>query len=69
MLFRKKNDRCCGLCIHAKILDEDTVLCDKKGQRDYAQKCLRFSYDPCKRIPVKVNALDTSKYEEYDYSL
>ena len=33
MLFRKKVDRCCGLCIHSTIVDEDTVRCSKKGNR------------------------------------
>ena len=69
MFFRKQNDRCCGLCIYAHISDEDTVVCRHKGKRGYEQKCLRFTYDPCKRIPAKAKALDTSKNEEYDYSL
>ena len=69
MLFRKKASRCCGLCIHARPEDEDTVICIKKGRRQYEEKCLLFSYDPCKRIPSKAKALDTQKYEEYDYSL
>lgn len=69
MLFRKKVDRCCGLCIHSTIVDEDTVRCSKKGNRNYEDKCLHFSYDPCKRVPKKSKALDCSKYEEYDFSL
>ena len=69
MLFRKQKDRCCGLCIHAASVDEDTVTCFKKGRRNFDDKCLFFSYDPCKRIPVKAKALDSEKYEEYDYSL
>ena len=69
MLFRKQKDRCCGLCIYATILDEDRVSCCKKGQRDHYDKCLLFSYDPCKRLPAKAKALDSSKFEEYDYSL
>jgi hypothetical protein len=69
VLFRKQKDRCCGLCIHATNVDEDTVNCSKKGKRNYDAKCLFFSYDPCKRVPTKAKALDSSKYEEYDYSL
>jgi hypothetical protein len=69
MLFRKKKDHCCGLCLYAKVKDEDTVTCSKKGQRDYGDKCLLFTYDPCKRIPKRQKALDESKFEEYDYSL
>ena len=69
MLFRKKNQRCCGLCLYATPQDEDSILCSKKGQRDYEDKCFSFTYDPCKRVPSKAKALDTSKFEEYDYSL
>ena len=70
MLFRKKVDRCCGLCIHSSLVDEDTFSCSKKkDQRSYDDKCLFFTYDPCKRIPAKAKALDCRKYEEYDYSL
>lgn len=69
MLFRKKTQNCCGLCLYATAEDEDTMLCSKKGQKDYSDHCRLFTYDPCKRIPTKAKALDTSKYEEYDYSL
>ena len=69
MLFRKKMPRRCGQCIHATVIDDSTVRCSKKGNRSIDNKCLLFSYDPCKRIPVKAKALDTEKYEEYDYSL
>ncbi len=69
MLFRKKMEHCCQYCIHSTALDEDTVLCCKKGIRSCSGKCYRFHYDPCKRIPPKQKALDFSQYEEYDYSL
>lgn len=69
VLFRKKNQRCCGLCLHASSQDEDTMLCSKKGEKDYFSKCIHFTYDPCKRIPSKAKALDADKYAEYDYSL
>ena len=69
MLFRKKIDRCCAYCLHCTALDEETVLCVKKGVRSRMGKCRKFTYDPCKRIPVKAKALDFTKYEEYDYSL
>ena len=69
MLFRRKTPRRCDHCLHATILDEDTVRCAKKGQRAASSKCLFFSYDPCKRIPVKGKALDAEKYAAYDYSL
>ncbi len=69
MLFRKKIDRVCCHCQHCTLLDEETVLCIKKGVRGPMDKCRKFRYDPCKRIPARQKALDFSKFEEYDYSL
>lgn len=69
MLFRRKKQRRCDQCIHATVLDEDNVRCIKKGLRSADSKCFSFSYDPCKRMPVKGKALDPEKYEAYDFSL
>lgn len=69
MLFRKKMPRSCAYCLRSTKLDEDQVLCAKKGVRPIDDKCRRFQYDPCKRIPGKAKAVDFSKYEEADFSL
>ncbi len=68
-LFRKRIERRCAYCIHGTQLDEDTVLCCKKGLRNIDSKCRKFAYDPCKRVPAKAKALDFEKYDQYDYSL
>lgn len=69
MLFRKKIPRSCSYCRFGTVLDEEQVLCVKKGIRSTESKCLRFRYDPCKRIPKKARAMDFSKYDAEDYSL
>jgi hypothetical protein len=69
MLFRKNIERRCSYCIHSTKLDEDQVLCSKMGIQPMDASCRKFSYDPCKRIPVKAKALDFSKYQEEDFSL
>ncbi len=69
MLFRKRIKRSCSYCLRATQLNEDTVLCVKKGVRPIFDKCWKFKYDPCKRIPVKAKALDFSKYDGEDFSL
>lgn len=69
MLFRKKIARRCSYCLHCTKLDEEQVLCTKRGVMPLDGKCLKFSYDPCKRVPGKPKALDFSKYEKEDYSL
>lgn len=69
MLFRKKIERSCAYCLYGARLEENQFLCSKKGVRTDEDKCRRFQYDPCKRIPSKARALDFSKYEKEDFSL
>lgn len=69
MLFRKKIDRACAYCIYGTVLEDGHVLCMKKGIRNQEDKCRRFKYDPCKRIPAKAKAMDFAKYNEDDFSL
>ena len=69
MLFRKKIQRSCEYCAHGTRLDQEQVLCVKKGVVSGEKPCWKFQYDPCKRIPAKAKALDFAKYDEHDYSL
>ena len=69
MLFRKKIERSCSYCQYGASLEEDKILCAKKGIKRVDDKCRRFKYDPCKRIPAKAKALDFSRYDKEDYSL
>ena len=69
MLFRKKIARSCSYCAYSAKLEGDQVLCAKRGFMPMDGKCMKFRYDPCKRIPVKAKALDFSRYEEADFSL
>ena len=69
MLFRRNIPHSCSLCIHGAKLDEDHILCTKKGLRSADSKCIRYRYDPCKRMPRKQKAMDFSKYDEEDFTL
>lgn len=69
MLFRKKIPRSCAYCVHCAVLEDGLVLCCKKGMRTTENKCLKFKYDPCKRIPVKAKTMDFAKYDNEDFSL
>ena len=69
MLFRKKMPRSCLYCLHGTKLNEEEVLCVKRGVMAINAQCRKFSYDPCKRIPSRAKALDFSKYDREDYSL
>ena len=69
MLFRKKIEKSCRYCAHCTLLEDNQVLCTKKGVVSVYGKCRKFSYDPCKRIPCKPKALDFEKYDQEDFSL
>lgn len=69
MLFRKKLEHLCVYCENGTKLEDGQILCIKKGIRMPDNKCWRFRYDPCKRIPKKAKALDFSKYDNEDFSL
>lgn len=69
MLFRKKIERCCSYCAHGTKIDDEQVLCVKRGVVSADGGCRRFSYDPCKRIPPKAKPVDFEKFSEEDFSL
>ncbi len=69
MLFRKKIERSCAYCRFGAHLEDGLILCSKKGIKTGENKCWRFRYDPCKRMPKKPKALDFSKYQDGDFSL
>lgn len=69
MLFRRKIEKSCVYCERGTELMEGQILCTKKGIRLSQDKCWRFRYDPCKRMPRKARALDFSKYNDQDYTL
>ena len=69
MLFRKNITRSCAYCRYGAKLNQQEVLCAKRGLVSDEYSCRRFSYDPCKRIPAKQKASDFAKYDNEDYSL
>ena len=69
MLFRKKMERSCQHCRYGTKMDDDMILCAKKGILPHCDDCRKFRYDPFKRVPPKPKALDFSKYDNEDFSL
>lgn len=69
MLFRKKIEKSCIYCIHGTKLNDDSFLCAKRGIRLDSNGCVRFKYDPFKRIPARAKAMDFSKFDQEDFSL
>ncbi len=69
MLFRKKMEKRCGYCVHSGRIDEDRMICPKKGVVSVVDHCHRFRYDPLKRTPTRPKPVDFRKYDKEDFSL
>ena len=69
MLFRKKIQKSCSYCVHGTAIEDDRILCAKRGIVACDGKCRKFEYDPCKRVPSKPKAIDFAKFDDQDYSL
>ena len=69
MLFRKDIDPRCASCPRGNELDEDRVLCPKKGVVSPSDHCRSFQYDPLRRKPPEMAQLDFSKLSQKDFNL
>lgn len=63
----EKCERICAYCEKAvPVFDKDSVLCEKNGIVSKAYSCKRFSYDPLKRVPPKIQAAPTLEFIDID---
>lgn len=67
-LFRKDIEPRCAYCALSRPLDEDNVLCRKKGPMAVTESCRAFRYDPLRRVPTKPAALKRT-YSAADFAL
>lgn len=69
MLFEKDIEPRCAYCKRGAVLDEERVMCVKKGIVASGGSCRRFKYEPLKRVPPKPAAADFSHLKEEDFVL
>lgn len=69
MIFRRKIQKSCSYCAYGTKISDDAILCTKRGLMPIYKSCHKFTYDPCKRIPVKAKAVDFDKYSSEDFTL
>ena len=69
MLFDKKMEPRCAYCQRCAPLDEETVMCLKKGVVAAGSHCRSFKYDPLKRVPPRPAAPDFSRLKDEDFTL
>ncbi|MGN0968996.1 MAG: hypothetical protein ACI4O3_06965 [Oscillospiraceae bacterium] len=69
MLFAKKIEPRCAYCKRGTTLDEERVICLKRGVVCPGGSCRAFRYDPLKRVPPKPAALELGKLRDEDFVL
>ena len=69
MLFQKSIEPRCAYCTRSAPLDEENLLCAKKGVVSPGSRCRAFQYDPFKRVPPRPVAPDFSKLKDEDFKL
>lgn len=69
MIFRKKVIKSCSYCQNGTCINDEEILCKKRGIVSKDGKCLKFCYDPCKRVPMKAKVPDFSKYDQENFNL
>lgn len=69
MLFAKKIEPRCTYCQRGTALNEEQVVCLKKGVVSAGGRCRAFRYDPLKRVPPKPVAFELGKLRDEDFVL
>ncbi|MEQ2456731.1 hypothetical protein [Flavonifractor hominis] len=69
MLFQKDIEPRCAYCERGTQLDEDKILCSKKGVVSPGSSCRSFRYDPLKRVPPPPVVPDFSRLKDEDFTL
>lgn len=69
MLFRKDIEKICAYCCHAGRIDDETMLCKRKGFVASSGTCLHFRYDPLKRVPKQPTQDIRGSFTDEDFSL
>lgn len=69
MLFRKDIEPRCAYCQRGARIDQEQVICVKRGIVSPEDHCARFRYDPLKRTPPRPAQLSTQQLSQEDFSL
>ena len=69
MLFQKDIEPRCAYCQRGAQLEDDKILCVKKGVVSPGGSCRRFKYDPLKRVPPRPAKLAGVGLKDEDFQL
>ena len=68
-LFKKQLDPRCGHCSKSRPLNDEEVVCIKKGVMSFGSHCRSFTYDPLKRTPPRPIMANFNKLKDEDFQL
>ena len=68
-LFQNKIEPRCAYCTHSRPLNEEQVICCKKGVLSAASHCRAFRYDPLRRTPPRPAKVEFSSLKDEDFTL
>lgn len=69
MLFRKEIEPYCSYCARGARLNENEIMCIRRGIVTPGYHCPAFRYEPLKRVPPRPPKLDLAILENEDFSL
>lgn len=68
-LFQKKIEPRCTYCTRSRPLNNEQIVCGKKGVMSAGSQCRAFKYDPLKRVPPRPAKVDFQGLKDEDFSL
>ena len=68
-LFQTSIEPRCAYCAKGHELDQDQVVCSKKGVMSGGSSCPSFRYDPLKRVPPRPAKLSAANLSDEDFKL
>ena len=68
-LFQKNIEPRCAYCARSRPLDQEQVICEKKGVMSGSSSCRSFRYDPLRRTPPRPAKADFSRLKDEDFQL
>ena len=68
-LFQKHIEPGCVDCSRCRPLNDELVVCEKKGVMSAGSSCRSFRYDPLKRVPPRPVKADFSKLKDEDFQI
>lgn len=68
-LFQKKIEPRCIYCQRGRALNDEQIVCDKKGVMSPGSHCRAFRYDPLKRVPPRPAKMEFGNLKDEDFVL